>query len=91
MRVDGNNGRSMGIGKGRIRKLWWFSSNEYWNNVGYLILARTFGLGGSRLREKEEQQNISENKSKSRSIWLKVYLYGFCVYSILCMLFYIIL
>ena len=52
MKVDDNNGKHMGMGKVKIRKVRQFSSNEFWKNIGCLILAPTFGLGGSRLWEK---------------------------------------
>ena len=47
MRVYEENGRSMGMVKGRIRKVQWFSSNEFWKNIGCIVLDATFGLGGS--------------------------------------------
>ena len=46
-RVNEENGRSMG--RRRIRKFWQFSRNEYWKSIGCLILAPSFGIGGSRL------------------------------------------
>ena len=80
----------MGIVNGRDRKVWQFSSNEFWKNIGCLISAPTIGLGESRLWEKEETQKISRRKSKIHSIRIKVYLYYFCLYYIIyCLLFYI--
>ena len=52
MNVDEDNGKSAGMVKGRARKVWHFSSNEFWKNIGCLISAPTFGLGGSMLWEK---------------------------------------
>ena len=42
MRVDEENGGAMG--RRRIRKVWRFLSNEYWKNIGFLILDPTFGI-----------------------------------------------
>ena len=33
------------MGKGMIRKFWWFSSNEFWDNIGCIIMDPTFGIG----------------------------------------------
>ena len=55
----------------------------------FLVSAPTFGLGGSRLWEKEEEKNISGKKRKRRSIRAKVDLYEVCQsYFIYCLLFY---
>ena len=50
-------------------------SNEFWKNIGCLVSAPTFGLGGSRLWEKEEELKLSGKKRKRRSIRAKVDLY----------------
>ena len=47
--VDEDNGKELGKGNGRYRKIHWFSSNEFWKNIVCLVSASTFGLGGSRL------------------------------------------
>ena len=60
-------------------------------NLVYLILDPTFDIGGSRLWQKGEKQNIILNKRKIHSIRVKVDLYEVCVYSILFMLFFVIL
>ena len=52
IRVDQDNGRAMEMEKVRIIKVWWFSSNEFWSNIGCLVLDPKFGLGGLRLWEK---------------------------------------
>ena len=90
MRLEEDNGRAMGMVKGNASKIRRFSSNEFWKNIGCLILDPTFGLGGLRLWEKEEAQKIIGNKRKIRSIRVKFYLYKVCVYSILFVLFFII-
>ena len=41
-----------------------FSSNECWSNIGCLVLDPTLGIGGSRVWEKGESQNMSVNKRK---------------------------
>ena len=46
-------------GNVRYRKFRPFSSCEFWKNIGCLVLAPTFGIGGSRLWEKEEEQKLS--------------------------------
>ena len=84
-----DNGRSVGMVKLRDRKVRRFSINDFWNNIGCLILAPTFDLGGSRLWQKEEAINIRGNKIKGSSIRVKVYFYEGCVYYIL--LFYSLL
>ena len=48
------NGKVLNKGNVRYRKVCRFSSNELWKNIGCLVSAHTFGLGGSRLWEKEE-------------------------------------
>ena len=53
-------------------------SCEFWKNIGCLVSAPTFGLGGSRLWEKEEELKLSGNKRKRRSIRAKVDLYEVC-------------
>ena len=50
-----------------------FYSNEFWKNIGCLVSALNFGLGGSMLWEKEEDINISLKKRNRRSICIKVY------------------
>ena len=62
----------------RYRKVRRFSSCEFWKNIGCLVSAPTFGLGGSRLWEKEEEQKLSGKKRKRRSIRAKVDLYELC-------------
>ena len=51
----------------------------FWNNIGCLILAPTFGLGGLKLLKKEDTKNIGGNKRKRYSIRLKVYFYEVCL------------
>ena len=52
MRLYEDNGGDMEMVKGRIWKVWKFSSNEFWKNICCLVLVTTFGIGGSRLWEK---------------------------------------
>ena len=73
--VDEDNGKASNKGNVRYQKFRWFSSNGFWKNIGCLVSAPTFGLGGSRLWEKEEDIKISGNKRKRRSIQIKVDLY----------------
>ena len=49
MRVDEENGIYVVMGKVRLRKVWRFSLNGFWKNIGCLVLAPTFGIGGSRI------------------------------------------
>ena len=76
--------------KGNVRywKVRRFSSCEFWKNIGCLVSAPTFGLGGSRLWEMEEEQKLSGKKRKRRSIQAKVDLYEVFFYFIYCLLFY---
>ena len=46
MRMDEGNGTHLGMEKERDRKIWQFSSNEFWKYICSLILAPTFYLGG---------------------------------------------
>ena len=64
--MDEENGKSLGKGNARYRKIRRISSNGFWKNVGCLVSAPTFGLGGSRIWEKEEDIDISGHKRKSR-------------------------
>ena len=72
MKLDEENCKSLGVMNGRYRKVWQFSRNEFWKNIGCLVSAPNFGLGGSRLLDKGEAMNISGNKRNRRSIWIKV-------------------
>ena len=59
-KVDEENGREGTQENGRFRKLWRFSRNKLWKNIGCLISALTFGLGGSRMWDKD--QHIIDKK-----------------------------
>ena len=88
-KADEKNGKLLNKDNVRYRKFHRFSSNEFWKNIDCLVSAPTFGLGGSRIWEKEEELNLSGKKRKRRSIWLKVDLYEVCQsYFIYCLLFY---
>ena len=90
MKVNEDNVKYGGMMKVRARKVFRLSSNEFWKNIGSLISAPTFGIGGSRLWEKEETQRIIGKKSNRCSIRAKVNLYDIHLfYSIYCLLFYI--
>ena len=52
-KVDEDNGKALVKGNVRYQKICRLSSNEFWKNIGCLISAPTFGLGGLRLWEKE--------------------------------------
>ena len=77
-KVDEENGKQRVKGNVRYRKVRRFSSSEFWKNIGCLVSAPTFGLGRSRLWEKEEEQKLSGKKRKRRSIRAKVDLYEVC-------------
>ena len=74
-KVDEENGKQRVKGNVRYRKVRRFSSCEFWKNIGCLVSAPIFGLGGSRLWEKEEEQKLSGKKRKRHSIRAKVDLY----------------
>ena len=78
LKVDEENGKSLNKGNVQYRKFCCLLSNEFWKNIGCLVSAPTFGLGGLRLWEKEEKQKLSGKKRKRRSIWAKVDLYEVC-------------
>ena len=79
----------MGKENGLYQNVRWFSSNEFWKNIGCLVSAPTFGLGGSRMWEKEEGIKIILKKRKRRSIKIKVDFYEVCLSKIIyCLLFY---
>ena len=48
-KVEKNNGKTLNKGNIWYRKVRRFFSNEFWNNIGCLVSAPTFGLGGLRL------------------------------------------
>ena len=48
-KVDENNGKALNKGNLQYRNVLRFSSNEFWKNIGCLVLARNFCIGGSRL------------------------------------------
>ena len=77
-KVDEESGKQRVKGNVRYRKVCRLSSCEFWKNIGCLVSAPTFGLGGSRLWEKEEEQKLSGKKRKRRSILEKVDLYEVC-------------
>ena len=54
--MDEDNGKESGMVNGRYQKVRRLSGNKFWKNIGYIISASTFGLGGSMLWEKEEAQ-----------------------------------
>ena len=84
-KVDGDNGMHRVKGNVRFRKVRRFSSSELWKNIGCLVSAPTFGLGGSRLWEKEDKQKLSGKMRKRRSIRAKVDLYEVCfLFYLLC-------
>ena len=88
-KVDEDNGKSLNEGNVRYRKVRWFSRNEFWKNIGCLVSAPTFGIGGSRLWDKEYDIKLSVKKRKIRSIQIKVDLYEVCSSKITyCLLFY---
>ena len=82
-KVDEDNGKASKIGNVRYRKLRWFSRKEFWKNIGCLVSAPTFGLGGSRLWEKEEDIKIIGKERKIRSIQIKFDLYEVCLSKII--------
>ena len=75
-RVDEDNRREGTQENGQFWKLRQFSGDEFWKNIGCIISAPNFGLGGSRLWEKYPE--ISGKKRKRSSIRPKVDLYEVC-------------
>ena len=73
---------------GRDWKVWQFSSNGFWENIGCPISAPTVGLGVSRMLEKEEAQKISGKKRKIITISIKVDLKVYTSCTIYCLIFY---
>ena len=59
MKLDEENCKSLGVMNGRYRKVWQFSRNEFWKNIGCLVSAHTSGIGGSTMWDKKEAQKIS--------------------------------
>ena len=91
MMVDQDNGISVGMVKGRTWKVWRFSINEFWRDIDCLVLDTTFGLGGLRICDMEEIQEIILNKRNICYIRVKFNFYKVCVYSILFIVFFIII
>ena len=52
-KVDEDNGKALNKGNVRYQKVRRFYRNEFWKNIGCLVSAPTFGLGGSRLWDNE--------------------------------------
>ena len=52
MKVCEDNGNALVTVNGGYKKYCCFSSNEFWNKIGCLFSAPTFGLGGSRIWKK---------------------------------------
>ena len=75
-KVDEDNGRGGNQHNWQFWKPRRFSRNEFWKNIGCLLSAPTFGLGGSILWEKDPK--ISGKKRKRSLILSKVYLYEVC-------------
>ena len=82
-KVDEENGKALGKRNGRYQNIRWFSSNEFWKNIGCLVSDPTFGLGGSKPWEKEEDIRTSGNNRKRRSTRIKVDLYEVCISKII--------
>ena len=60
--VDEENGKQRVKGNVQYRKVRCFSSCEFWKNIGCLVSAPTFGIGGLRLWEKEEEKTLMERR-----------------------------
>ena len=60
---------------GGIEKSVGFQAMNFFKNLICLVSAPTFGLGGSRMLDKEEEIEISGKNIKRRSIFIKFYLY----------------
>ena len=52
MKVNEDNSKALGMVNGQYKNNWRFSSNDFLNNIGYLVSDPTFDLWGSRLWEK---------------------------------------
>ena len=52
-KVDEDNGKATGTVNGRYRNIRRFSSNQFWKNIGCIISAPSFGLGGLIMWDKE--------------------------------------
>ena len=59
MRVYEENGKTAGMVNIKYQKICRFSRNEFCKNIGFLVSATTFGMGGSRIWEKKEVQKIN--------------------------------
>ena len=53
MNVDEGGGKATGMVNGQVRNFWRFSSNGFCNNIGCIVSAPTFVIGGSRMWKKE--------------------------------------
>ena len=77
-KADEDNWRWGTQDNGQFWKIRRFSRNKLCKNIGCLLSAPKFGLGGSRLLEKD--LNTSGKKRKRYPIRLKVDLYEVCAY-----------
>ena len=88
-KVDEDNGKSLGKGNAQYQEVFRFSRNEFWKNIGFLVSAPPFDLGGWMLWQKEEDIKIRGNNRNRRSIQIKVDLYEVFLSKIVyCLLFY---
>ena len=88
-KVHEDNGRGGNQENGKFRKLQQFSMIELWKNIGCLLSAPTFGLGGAILWDKD--LTIGGKKRKSSSYRSKVDLFEVCavLFKILYFYFYL--
>ena len=64
MKVDEDNDKSLGMVNLRYQKMCQFSSSGFWKNIGCLVSAHTFAIGGSRLQEKEDKIKKSGKRGR---------------------------
>ena len=54
--VDEDNVKAVRMMNVQYRKIWRFSRNEFWKNIGCLVSAPSLGLGGLNIWDKEDAQ-----------------------------------
>ena len=65
-KVDEDNEKVLNKGNVRYRKVCHLSSNEFWKNIGFIVSAPNFCVGGLRLWEKGEDIKLRGKKRKIR-------------------------
>ena len=84
MEIKMNEGNESPIEKLRIRKVWIFSRNDIWKNIGCIVQAPKLFFWLTKLWYKEEDIYLNGKKKYIVDIWMNIVLYETCSYYVLC-------